>query len=256
MTRTYKFAVSILVLALWIGVTVLAGFFQPVDTDNPLEAVSDTVGIGFVAACLFLVVVALVLRWDHMGFGAPRPLKALVALWMPLAYIALILSATASLGFPPPATVAAVGINMALVGFSEEVMFRGILLRGALARFRIRSAILISTAAFGLMHVTNGLVTGLYAIAAAQAVAAFMSGTFYVAVRIRSQSLWPMIVVHALWNFALFMLLNASGGIKEQPDAIGWSLVLPILLVSPFFLYGLLLLRHAERDFGFMSEKA
>lgn len=254
MARIGKFWMSWVILIVWLGITLLGGLIQVSPAGNPIAALGGTVAIGFVLASLFLLAVVLFLRWDGLGFSRPRPAKALWALWLPLAYIVLIGASAVAVGLPPASATLIALVNMLLVGFSEETMFRSILLRGMLARFRIWPAILISTAAFGAIHMLNSLVTGNFPIAAAQAVAAFMSGTFYVAVRIRSQSIYPMMIIHALWDFALFLVLHSAGDFDFQHVEAGWALLMPIALVGPIFLYGLYLLRHAGRDYAFMSD--
>jgi uncharacterized protein len=255
MRRIGKFWLSFVILLVWLAITLLGGLIQVRPAANPIAALGGTVAFGFVLASLFLLAAVLLLRWDGLGFSRPRPARALLVLWLPIAYILLIGASAVAVGLPPLSATAIALVNMLLVGFSEETMFRSILLRGMLEKFRIWPAMLISTAAFGAIHMLNSLVTGNFPIALAQAVAAFMSGIFYMAVRIRSQSVYPMMIIHALWDFSLFLVLHAAGDFDFQNVEAGWSLLLPLALVGPIFGYGLYLLRHAGRDYAVMSER-
>jgi membrane protease YdiL (CAAX protease family) len=163
---------------------------------------------------------------------------------LPAVYLGAFAMGIATLGLPPTSVVIFVSINTMLVGFSEELMFRGILLQGLLSRLSIWPAIWVTSALFGAVHVLNVFITGELLASMIQAVAAFMSGMMFMAIRIRSGSLWPAIVYHALWDFCL-VLLSQSPQVThlQEPALSGPAMLLPMLLVLPHFLYGLFLLR-------------
>lgn len=77
---------------------------------------------------------------------------------------------------------------------TEEAFFRGLVLRGFLKRFGERRAIVLSSVLFALVHLNPY-----------QFVGAFVLGCLAAWVRIRSGSLWPPIVVHALNNGLIFL---------------------------------------------------
>jgi membrane protease YdiL (CAAX protease family) len=147
------------------------------------------------------------------------------------------------IGLPSATITAILALNMLLVGLSEELMFRSIMFRGLLARFRVWPAILLTSLLFGLVHSLNVFTTGQMEQAVLQSAAAFMQGLAYLAIRIRTRSVWPMVIVHALWDFSLMLstTTHASG-----TDA-GWSWT-PLLIALPIFLYGLFLLRHVGKN--------
>jgi len=135
------------------------------------------------------------------------------------------------------------------VGISEELMTRGVLFYGVLTRFGIRATIVIVTVLFGAIHLGNAFITGDAGGAALQSVAAAMSGLLFVALRMRTNSLIPGIVVHWLWDFAVFMASTGAGTSAPGAPGLGLTqkLVLPVALATPSFLYGLWLLRHIGR---------
>ena len=89
-------------------------------------------------------------------------------------------------------------LSMALVGFLEEVIFRGLLFR-ALRPNGVRRAMIISAATFGLGHLVNlfngsggsPFSTGL------QVLYAVALGFVFVALFERGGSLWPAILTHS-----------------------------------------------------------
>ena len=118
-------------------------------------------------------------------------------------------------------------------------MFRALLLQGFLDRYAVWPAVLGSSAVFGVVHAANGFASGELDAAAWQSVAAALQGVAYAAIRLRTRSVWPMVVVHGLWDFALVTsVLSAT--------AQGETSVLPyaaLVAVLPLCLYGLYLLR-------------
>ena len=60
------------------------------------------------------------------------------------------------LGPPPFPVLLFMTVNTALVVVSEELMFRGVLLRGLMSAF----SFWLSTATFGLVHLSNTWITG------------------------------------------------------------------------------------------------
>ena len=85
-----------------------------------------------------------------------------------------------------------------------------------------------------------------------------MSGTLFIAIRLRTGSLYPAIAFHALWDFGSLMAVarvlaigNANGTVSRLGGAGNPSratLLLPIGLLLPNFLYALFLLRRAGQE--------
>jgi membrane protease YdiL (CAAX protease family) len=93
-------------------------------------------------------------------------------------------------------------IGYLLTGFREETLYRGIILRVLLPKGTLRAA-LISAVLFGLAHFSNLLVRSNPAIVAAQAVGAFCDGFGFAALRLRTNTIWFLIVLHAIHDLLL-----------------------------------------------------
>lgn len=128
---------------------------------------------------------------------------------------------------------------------------------------KVWTAIIITTVLFGAVHVLNGFTTGEWGTAVLQAVAAGMSGLIFIAIVIRTGSLWPAIIYHFLWDCMLFLLGTASAA---RPEAAadsgteaalerGGAVLFPLLIALPNFLCALVLLRNV-RDASFRDENA
>lgn len=91
-----------------------------------------------------------------------------------------------------------------LIAFGEEVIFRGVLLRGAMSSLPVMQAMLLSALCFGLFHLVNGI-AGQGVSGTAQHVAfALLVGLYLAPIAVRIGNLWPLIIWHWLWNVAVY----------------------------------------------------
>lgn len=237
---------ALALLVLWLLVNALVGGPGPAPTSLQ-DAVTRAILPQPAAAAVALGLAALLLRWKGLGFRRPRP-GTWRLLWLPGLYLLLTATLIAVSGPPPPGLVAIILANMLLVGFSEELMFRGFLYSGLRDRLSLWPAALITSVLFGAVHVLNVAVTGHLRLALLQSVAAAMLGLLLLGLRLRMGSIWPVILLHAVWNFGLLVLgRNATPPPPGEPLPIAAQLA-PILFLLPLGLYGLHLLRDAARE--------
>ena len=231
----------LLVLMAWLALNVdVALGNKPARQEAIWVTVSGSIGWIWLLAAAFVTAVVLSSDRRALGVRLPEPLGTVRLAWLPCLY-----AGTACLlalaGSPLPGwLMATVLLNTALVALSEEVMFRGILLYGLMTRLHVLPAVLVSSAIFGAVHALNFLATGEMATALWQALAAGLQGVGYAAVRLRTQSLLPMVVLHALYDCGLILLAVRAHPATEITANAPW---LGILLVAPVCVYGLFLLR-------------
>jgi len=121
-----------------------------------------------------------------------------------------------------------------LVGFAEEMMFRGIFLRGMRTGGRPEGwAMLWTTLAFGALHLPNVLLgTGLAGLAQVP-LAALVGVTLYL-FRRGFGAIVPAMVAHGLWDISTFLDLNhGTGGAHDMAlyGTLGVALASLIALV-------------------------
>lgn len=213
-----------------------------------IDLVQHGIAPSLAAASLFLLVLVVALRWwREVGLGQGPQRGSLRVIWPWLLFLALFAANALNAGLPPPSVTLFILINTALVGWSEEVMFRGLWLRGLFRSFGIWVAILGSSAIFGAMHLFNVFLTGDLQAAVVQSLAAFLSGVFLAAVRLRTGSLWTGIVLHGLWDAGTFLVAaGATATAASAPTALG--AYGGVIMSVPLFLLGLFFLRNAGRD--------
>ena len=109
-------------------------------------------------------------------------------------------------GQPSLSVIALVTVaSMLLLGFSEEVMFRGIVLQAGLRRFGPAVAVLLSAIVFTLMHVVN-LLAVLGPIALLQQLSfVFFFGIAMACIALRANSFLPLMAFHGLWDTVQFL---------------------------------------------------
>jgi membrane protease YdiL (CAAX protease family) len=117
----------------------------------------------------------------------------------------------------------------------EETLWRGVML-GMLRPTGVWRAALISSLLFGLGHLGNTALRGVSFLIVLQAFGAALQGIGLAALRLRTNTIWPLIGIHALHD--LFLQMST----------------LPIPLLEAFIetvicIYGIVLLRHhADRS--------
>lgn len=222
-----------------------------------LDLVKHGIAPSLALAGMFLLVVVILFRWwAEVGLAQGPQRGTLRVIWPWLLFLALFAVSALNAGLPPASVTLFILANTALVGWSEEVMFRGIWLRGLYRSFGIWFAIIGSSALFGAMHVLNVFLTGDLNGAVMQALSAFLSGVFLAAVRLRTGSLWTGIVLHGLWDAGTFLI--AAGGTAAatatvapaSAPASAMGAYGSVMASLPLFLLGLFFLRHAGRDYG------
>lgn len=88
-----------------------------------------------------------------------------------------------------------------LAPIMEEVLFRGILLESVRSKHSAGRAIVVSALMFGVIHLIPQ-----------QVVNAFVIGLILGYIYVRTESLWPVIVIHALNNAMAYVIMQWSDG--------------------------------------------
>ena len=124
----------------------------------------------------------------------------LAILWIPvgLALLAFFRGIHTSAG----AVVMLAALSL-LIGLNEETYFRGLVLRFLLRRGAM-VAMVGSAVLFGIAHVGNLLSPGASSLGFGyQMVSAGLIGMFFAGIRLRMNTIWPLIAAHALNDFSV-----------------------------------------------------
>ena len=148
---------------------------------------------------------------------------------------------------PDPTHAASVALNMIVDGGLQEIVFRGVLLY-ALVRVwadtkrGVIMSVLISSVLFGGLHILNLFVAGrALSVALLQIADTVISGTYYAALVLYGQSIWPVVLWHGLLNAIVSVRAISTPGFEETVSM--WTLFvlsnLPLLIYGAYLLYRL-----------------
>jgi membrane protease YdiL (CAAX protease family) len=213
--------------------TALSVAFMLVSASAGLAAKALAPGLqpDFIALCVMTVVVGALLTglgwWRVAGFNRPAHWRGYALLVLP-AVVAMVLPLLK--GFAPLelGMAAYLAIGYLLTGFMEEAFSRGIIMR-VLRPGGTTRAIFFSSLLFGLLHLGNVLYRNPF-IVLAQAVGACCFGVAIGALRVRTNTIWFVLLLHAIHDFFLHLT---------------WFPVIPLNVVQDVILlgYGLYLIR-------------
>ena len=206
MTKLYKKS-EILFAIFWIVLyTVSMGNLRNLGDDSPYMMI----GLIVISALMFLFVWKNGLL-EKYGLSAWAKNSGRMLWFFPLWVIAsLNLWAGVSVKYAIPGQIFAV-VSMALVGFAEELIFRGFLFKAMLKDGNVKTAVIVSSVTFGLGHIMN-LFTGHELVETLiQVVFAVAYGFLVTMVFYKGGSLLPCILSHSLNDvFAQFAAQDAS----------------------------------------------
>lgn len=191
---------------------------------------------------IFAAILISVMRWwGKTGFNAPSKWKNLHFLIIPLA-ILIVPTLFFQPQLPSPDRIIVLIIVTLLIGFQEEAIFRGVLLQTLLPRGTMH-AVLISAALFGIIHVNSFLVGRDPLFVVSQIIASFLGAIGLGALRIRMNTIVPLVLLHAFNDFLQF---STTGGL-EAGEVELYLPIIKIVIGGLLAIYGFYILRgHKE----------
>ncbi len=185
------------------------------------------------AAAAALLLVVWLLGWGRRtGLTAAlrRPMNLLGLATLVLAYSGLGAFEVRQRGLHDAAAAVLLAL---LIGLAEETLVRGIVLGGLAARGPLLAG-LVSAVYFGLLHLSNLLIR-FEPVILAQAGAALLIGLLLGAVRLRVESLWPLVATHALVDLPALL----SGTLVPASPSSPWLALVPLVGLTPWAALGL-----------------
>lgn len=241
--------IALVAASIYIGIMGSAMFymktFQDISYGDPRMVDSLwPVLIVLNAVCVFFV--TRYFSWQEIGFRRLNlrqlgwflpPVSALIA----MSVIYLSAFASASLDAAQWRLLGVIGFTTLLVGFGEEMMFRGIVLHGFLKTKGVLWAMLVSAVGFSSLHAVNIFGGTSLFQTFFQLVLTFLFGFLFAPLMIKLNNILPLIIFHWLWDF---MTISAP---MVGADNIG--MVLFFMLPMEIIVGGILWLRiHGEQD--------
>jgi uncharacterized protein len=237
--RPYLFSIFIVVTISVVNlVSAGLGTALPQLPPTLLEFIAE-----LVLALLATVLLTALRSWRNAGFHALPSLKDVRLYWVPvLPLLPVLIAVVTGMSRMRVDEVAFYLVLACLVGFAEEVYFRGLMLR-ALVSLGLWRAAVISSVLFGVMHLQNLLFGADLAGTLLQVAYAAAMGFGFAAVTLRTGVIWPLVVIHALIDFAGF----ATSGETIMGDVSAADVAVYGLYILMFVTYGLFMMRSGRR---------
>ena len=141
-------------------------------------------------------------------------------------------------------------LDIFLIGFTEELIFRAGVLNILLARFGntkkgLYGSVLFSSALFGAVHFTNYLYyPQMFWSTMSQMVYATFFGVLIGAAYAKARNLWASATLHTVFNLSLILsVFSQEAAALEMTDVSPLSAVYSVLTSIPFLVMGLILLQ-------------
>lgn len=204
-----------------------------------------------VVLCALAVVLLTGLRWwRSAGFLALPDRRDLVWLVPPALLVLAALVAVVVAGPVPmePMLVLAFAIVALGAGFSEEALFRGVLVE-SMRPWGAVWAITGTTLAFAAIHLA-GLMGGatLDATLTQVLLGGLPFGLGFAGLRLATRSIWPLVVIHAVNNFASFLMSGHWEAVSQDMTRFALAGVLQLGLLVVLLGYGVWFLWRFRRD--------
>jgi membrane protease YdiL (CAAX protease family) len=199
--------------------------------ENVQKGVVLAVGLGAV----YLAVVTTFLGWWKPAIHEPRKVGST---WMWSIPVLLLIGAVVNLATTKWGEIDGVAsyalwlaIGTLLIGFSEELLTRGLAIVGARGAMHEKWVWVFSGAIFGLLHVPNAFFGQSVRDTVQQVVFAFGVGLTYYVTRRLAGTLIVTMALHAIWDYSVFIQDHSVSNLKDKPAApAGFVLYLAIIL--------------------------
>lgn len=215
---------------------------QPTELEQAVSSITNAETLYLILAIVLAVgLISAFGWWREVGFNRPAPWRNLLLLWFPLLVIMLTLSGGVRVS--GPFFLGAILIAVSLESIGSEMLFRGVMWR-ALAPAGLFRAVIFTSLLSGVLTLVRTLSSGPWPEAVYLTLTVTCGGFTYGAIRWRTASLWPIILIH----FALALSIDL---------AMVRAAIFPYLLFATtfgFIGYGLFLLRNRRvREDGGMA---
>ncbi len=122
-------------------------------------------------------------------------------------------------------------VTTLLVGVSEELIFRGIVLPSFLEKRIVLIAVLISATAFSSLHAVNILGGLTFSDMLTQLCMTFFAGLFYALMALKIKNIIPLMILHWFWD--MILIGTAVTGVKTVSSIMLVGTLLEILFIIP-----------------------
>ncbi len=209
----------------WIGLVIYVGYVAVVFAVQQATGIPYTelgangtnlflgAGLSLIVGAILLAITTTLLGWWRPAlFDRRRAAHTWPIVAPAIMVVALVVNLASTDWGSYDGAFFAASIVLLLVGFTEELATRGLLLVGLRSRLSEGWVWFLTSLLFGLMHLVNALSGQAVGSTLQQVGLAFGAGTiFYILRRVTGSLVWAM-VLHGLWDFSTFGLGHGTPG--------------------------------------------
>ena len=226
---------------------------------NPLALAA----VGFISNAGIAFVMALLIKNSLkngyiLGFRGQNFVECLKLGWI-FPVLLIVQALMGAFDFSAISQITVSGVITALfmaasAGFGEELMFRSIMANNMMRvwiekKSGIYAAIFVSSAIFGLVHLTNAYASGMNLNVILQVGYAFALGALFCAMYLRTRNLWGCILMHTVFDFVPFLFSSGSSTVQKAAEILSGSIDLSdIILKSIVMVVGIALSLYLVRS--------
>jgi membrane protease YdiL (CAAX protease family) len=167
-------------------------------------------GISLVVSAVLLAFTTTLLGWWKPALFEQRRSVRWPIIAPALLGVALVLNLVSTDWESYDAAFFAASLVLIVVGFTEEITTRGLLLTALRSRLGEGWVWFLSTALFALMHLINAVTGQALGPTLQQVMFAFIAGTLlYILRRTTGSLIWPMLL-HGFWDFSTFAVTHGT----------------------------------------------
>ena len=250
--RTHALFTALLIIALYAAWFIVPSLY--IDIDPSKKSVSDISNIIYqwktqiVIFSVLVTLVTLLKWWEEVGFKSLNE-GGFKFLLLPLIFLFILFAIALSedkgntlfLGFTSLKQLFSFLLILLMLGFTEELLFRGILYHGLETKFGVLSTVLFSALIFGLFHYVNMLIGAEFYATTYQVIHATAAGFMYATLRLRIGAIWPVMLFHSMWDIGLVIIgsLQHSTSDKHSQVLSSFSILYAVMLILPALIYGI-----------------
>jgi membrane protease YdiL (CAAX protease family) len=191
-----------------VAFLVLRNVLLPMNASD-IDLVLNGIAYAVLAAGTILLLNRLK-WWDAAGFRRPYRWYFVLLFWLPLLPLGLNFIGGMKLVALEPWRIGLFGIISLLVGFVEEGIFRGVMVRALYAK-GIWTAAVVSSVLFGLAHSVNFVLgEDVQSVALQLVFTTTIYGFASAALFIYTGTIWPIVVIHFLVDFFSWLQAGTS----------------------------------------------
>jgi membrane protease YdiL (CAAX protease family) len=214
------------------------------EVGDTVENVQKGVVLAVALGAVYLIVVTTILGWWKPAIHEPRKVGRT---WMWSIPVLLLIGAVVNLATTKWGEIDGVGsyalwlaIGALLIGFSEELLTRGLAIVGARGAMHEKWVWVFSGVIFGLLHAPNAFFGQSVRDTAQQVVFAFGVGLTYYVTRRLAGTLVITMGLHAIWDYSVFIQDHSVANLKDKPLAPGGAALTLAVIIGIFALVKIL----------------